>query len=267
MAAPEAQLVLAGRRIDRADLPEFAVRGAGARAAVAARGKGCDQDGAVIDLGPELDDHLGQLRVSQSAHSYFAEGWTVKVVDLAKVCALQPVVFSDHAEERAAVADRANIASLASITLPLPSSTGLPAQYDAGQNTWMIASRNPNLRLVGNFSGELQPGAIGFGFIVSMLASYVQVARFRGRYVLRDGYHRSLGLLMRGIREVPVFVRDYSQFEDLGLAQGMLSQAAYLGEQPPMLMDYLNDDVSAAVTLPASQKMIVIHGMEINPLG
>ncbi len=110
----------------------------------------------------------------------------------------------------------------------------------------MIASRNPNLRLVGNFAGEVQPGAIG---------------------VLRDGYHRSLGLLLRGIKNVPVFVREHSQFEDLGLPQGMLSQAAYLGEQPPTLIDYLDDQVAASVMLPASQKMIVIHGIEMNPLG
>ncbi len=142
----------------------------------------------------------------------------------------------------------------------LPSSTTF-------KKTWMIASRNPNLRLVGNFAGEVQPGAIGYGFIVSVLPSYVQVAWFRGRYVLRDGYHRSLGLLLRGIKNVPVFVREHSQFEDLGLPQGMLSQAAYLGEQPPTLIDYLDDQVAASVMLPASQKMIVIHGIEMNPLG
>src|SRR6266545_3066963 len=106
----------------------------------------------------------------------------------------------------------------------LPSSTTF-------KKTWMIASRNPNLRLVGNFAGEVQPGAIGYGFIVSVLPSYVQVAWFRGRYVLRDGYHR------------------------------------YLGEQPPTLIDYLDDQVAASVMLPASQKMIVIHGIEMNPLG
>jgi hypothetical protein len=35
----------------------------------------------------------------------------------------------------------------------------------------------------------------------------VQVARFQGRALLRDGYHRAYGFLSRGITHVPAFVR------------------------------------------------------------
>ena len=54
----------------------------------------------------------------------------------------------------------------------------------------MISSANPNLRIVGNWAGQVQPGVIGMGFAVAISTSFVQVARVQNRYVLRDGYHR-----------------------------------------------------------------------------
>jgi hypothetical protein len=58
-----------------------------------------------------------------------------------------------------------------------------------------------------------------------------------------------------------------AQFEPLGLGPGMLPEAAYLGDRPPNLADYLEDAVSAEVDLPASQKMLVVQGIEMNPIG
>jgi hypothetical protein len=39
----------------------------------------------------------------------------------------------------------------------------------------------------------------------------------------------------------------------------MLPESAYMGDRPPFIADYLADDVSLAVDLPASQKMIAVH--------
>ena len=90
---------------------------------------------------------------------------------------------------------------------------------------------------------------------------------YRNRYLLRDGYHRAIGLLMRGITHAPVLFKDFGSFQALGLPPGMLPETAYLGERPPFLADYLADDVSQEIHAPASQKMIVIQGIEMNPLG
>ena len=42
----------------------------------------------------------------------------------------------------------------------------------------------------------------------------MQVARRNGRPILRDGYHRAVWLLSRGITVVPAFVCDFGPFED-----------------------------------------------------
>ena len=115
--------------------------------------------------------------------------------------------------------------------------------------------------------GPLPGGAVGFGFVVAVLPSFLQVARYQGRYLLRDGYHRALGFLKRGITTVPAFVRDFDTFDDLGFNPGMLPQDSYLGQRPPVLVDYLDDAVSAEVMLPATQKMVVIQGLELGFVG
>jgi hypothetical protein len=39
-----------------------------------------------------------------------------------------------------------------------------------------------------------------------------------------------------------------------------------MSERPPFLADFLEDDVSADVAVPAVQKMVVVHGLELTPL-
>jgi len=265
MAQNEAELALVQRQMN-AVTAEHTQRATRARASVAARAPGIDQDNLLTDMREELSAHVQQLQADSSFAQFLAEQWSFKIADLSKVCALQPIVFWDHATERAQAAVAEQMLTLAAITLPIPQNAELPLQFDQIHNTWIIASRNPNLRLVGNFAAPVG-GHFGCGFLVAVQPSFVQVASYRNRYVLRDGYHRALGLLAKGVKKVPVLFREFGQFEPLGIGPGMLPDVAWLGDRPPLLSDYLSDDVSAEVQLPASQKMLVVQGLEMNPLG
>ena len=60
----------------------------------------------------------------------------------------------------------------------------------------------------------------------------------RDRYILRDGYHRALGLLgPRASRRCRCSCARWRRLSRLPLP-GMLPQDAYLGERPPLLRDY-----------------------------
>ncbi len=266
---PEEQALrfLAGQRRDLAASEEMVARVRQARSAVDARREGVDQGDVIREAPAALDLYIAALRESQAAKVYFDQGWTVAIADLQKVCALQPHVFTDHAEERTAGTQAQDLESLAQVSLPVATQVSIPAQFDEHRQAWIVSSPDPNLRIVGNWGGQVQPGAIGFGFIVSLLPSFIQVARVQNRYLLRDGHHRAIGFLRRGIHSVPVLVREFGKYEDLGIGPGLLAPGVYLGEKPPRLTDYFDDSVSAEVSLPASQKMIVIHGMELTPLG
>jgi hypothetical protein len=263
--------MLAQRMVQLAGHQSHADRAIAAQQTVAARHPLVEEPNVLNEPGAELSEHISTLVAKPDYLPFAAEHWSVKIANLSKVVALQPMVFWDHARERTDSAVAGDMPALAKITLPIRASQEeLPLQFDPARNTWMIASRNPNLRIVAQFSGPVPVGRqqlTGCGFVVTISPSFVQVVRYRNRLLLRDGYHRSLGLLAKGITHVPVLFREFGQFEPLGLGPGMLPEASYLGERPPFLSDYLADTISAEVDLPASQKMIVIQGMEINPIG
>jgi len=266
LAPEDGALWLAGRQIGHPNREEFIRRTVKAREAVETRSPGIDQTGLLQEPPPELSAHVRQLEQNVSSASLFAEGFRVAVVDLHKVCALQPVVYTGNAMNRMVGVDADSLQSVAAVTLPIPGPQKMPVQFDPNKSAWIFSSPNPNLRILGNFSLEVQPGVPGFGFMVSIPQSYLQVANLGGRFFLRDGYHRAFGLLSIGVRWAPCLVRDFARIEDLTLPPGLLPQDAYLGARPPLLSDYSNNEVAAPVEVGTTHKMIVLPALEFSAL-
>jgi hypothetical protein len=251
---------------EQVSIVEAAQRTVGERTPVAV------QSEVVTDAPPELLDHINQLRADAAAASMLNEGWQVSMVDLTRVCGFQPVVFSDSAADRARGLDGSDLAGIAKVTLPIGAQAEFTQSFDPGRNSWILSSRNPNLQVLANFAGPVatQQGTVpAFGFLASVTTSFMQVAEFEGRYFLRDGYHRAMGLLGARIHCVPAFVKPVASIEELipKNINMMLPQAAYRGPRPPLLPDYLDDLVAASAKLPAVQKLIVIHALELSTLG
>jgi hypothetical protein len=237
-----------------------------ARDAVAARPAGIDQADLVSALPPELADHIARLAMTPPGAGMRTEGWDIAMIDLERVVAIQPSVFTDTATQRVAGLDPGDLLSIAELTLPINHTAPVSVEFDEFKQAYILTSPNPNLKVVANFNGPLPNGMPGFGFGVAVAASYVQVVRFQNRYLLRDGYHRAFGLLSRGITRVPAFIRDFDTAENLAPA-GMLPQNTWLGDRPPLLRDYHDDRVAESVSLPARHRMIVIHALELFPTG
>jgi len=237
-----------------------------ARDAVAARPAGIDQADLVSALPPELADHVARLAMTPPGAGMRTEGWDIAMIDLERIVAIQPSVFTDTATQRVAGLDPGDLLSIAEMTLPINHTAPVSVEFDEFKQAYILTSPNPNLKVVANFNGPLPNGMPGFGFGVAVAASYIQVVRFQNRYVLRDGYHRAFGLLSRGITRVPAFIRDFDTAEYLAPA-GMLPQNTWLGDRPPLLRDYHDDRVAESVSLPARHRMIVIHALELFPTG
>ena len=264
----QAHVLQQGNVLGVAPTEEIVRRAAAARDAVSARQAGVEQDDALAPAPAELDDHIAAVRARPEAQPFVAEGWNVCLVDLRRVCAAQPTVHVDQAAERVRQASADGLLGLARVTLPIPTDAPLATQFDQARNIWTLSSPNPNLRIMQPAKAKAEAGFVVLGFLVGVLPSFLQVARFQGRLILRDGYHRAVGLLQRGIHVVPAFTRDFGLHDDLGLpAVGMLPQGAYLGPRPPLLPDYLDDTVSTSVQVPAVQKVAMIQGIEISMAG
>jgi hypothetical protein len=85
------------------------------------------------------------------------------------------------------------------------------------------------------------------GQFVSDRASspFMEVALYRGRWFLRDGYHRSYRLLRNGIRHVPAVVLEVQTLAELGAAGHRFFQENVLFlARPPMVRDFLNDNLT-----------------------
>ena len=249
-----------------------------ALAAVAARPAGVDQDGLISPIPDELANHVTRLEATPAGARMRAEGWATAMADLARVVAIAPSVFTDTAIERAAILDPGDLRGIAELTLPArhprpigelsPGDDVLPihCQYHHRTKTYTITSPNLNLAVISNFDAPgnraPQPSQMGHGFTVGVPPSFIEVARFQGRYVVRDGHHRAFGLLSRGITRVPVYVRDVATAEDLAPA-GTLPRSAWQGERPPLLRDYHDDLVAESLLLPVPSRTIVIQATEL----
>jgi hypothetical protein len=266
---PEAEAILAlnARRAGIPPTEEQLAKIQSARTAVAGRTEHDAQGDVVLPIPPELAPLVEALHVNPAGASLFAIGGEVHLINLDRVVAFQPLVHLDNAVERIAGAGAGDWADLAAVTLPLVSSVELPASYDEARKAWIIVSPSPNIRAGQQFSGNVQlpsgAAGIGFGFTINAGVSMLQIGLFQGRYFLRDGYHRALGLLQRGISQVPGFVTTVDQVEQLA-PPGMLPQSAYLGPHPPRLADYLDETVAVEVQAPATAHMIVIQGLEFD---
>jgi hypothetical protein len=238
----------------------------GARDTVARRAPLADRDEAVQEPGDALARYGEALLQTPGLDELAATGWRTAVVDMRFVCPLHPVVVLDGAGDRVGAAQADDAVSLARASLPVPVPAKLPVQHDPVHHTWTISSANPNLRILDSFAGQSPLGMRGFGFNVGITPSFVQVGRVGHRLLLRDGHHRVLGLLKRGITTIPALVRSFGSLEELEGPADMLPREVLFGDRPPTLPDFLDDAVSAAVTRPAARKVIIIQALEAHVL-
>lgn len=246
---------------------EIVERATRARAAVAARVPVTTSSEVITDVPAELAAHVTELEAQPFYRTFLAEGWRVRVADLPRVRALQPVLHTDHAEERTRSAQADDLLSLARMTIP----TSRPKELTAIESSpdgrrWILTCRNPQLRIA-PYKADLDDNGYKtkvFGFQSELAHSLVQVAHWRGTYILRDGYHRTHGLLSRGITSAPVLYREFPDDQVPLLAAGLFDPSVYLNDRAPVLTDYLSDDVSAPIEVRRTQKTFVIQALEMD---
>ena len=242
-------------------------RVAQARQAVTSRAQETPDIDASVHLNPPTLEAIGRRVLGHpSMQAYVNEGWQIGLVNLTAVRSFQGHIVTEHAAERVGDPDLTDLDQLASITLPIVEQYQLPASLDGQGRAWLIVSADHNLGVRGHYFGQPVPGAPPvLGFHVAPLTSLLLVVEYHGALYLRDGYHRAFGLLSRGITEVPSLVLQGASFDDLRMPPGMLPHDAFLGDRPPYLLDFLDAEVSADAPIPASDKLVMVQALELNP--
>ena len=233
----------------------------------------------VVDTGHGFDLESFSSNQVIASH-FFGLKWSIKVVDLTKVLTFQKLVKVDGLAERLSpiISDKSNKEKLAKFCLPLDAPE-LPQGLipDMDKHGFSISSLNPNLRFAGAQAGAIaitpQEGLppvnmLGITFLISMGASYMQVAKYNGRAFLRDGNHRAVGLLQNGITQVPCVFIEATSFEQVGAdPASTLSHEILYGQRPPYLKDFIADLVSVAALQPSTRRVIHLRASEFSIQG
>jgi hypothetical protein len=205
------------------------------------------------------------LRTTFAPHS-----WELGVVDLsAPILTFQSVVQTEDAAQRVSQVQPDDWDALIELCLPSPVESQFEGGYDLAQSAFTISSLNPNLRVmsfevvdVAPANPEARPKKV-FGFTIGLGGSFVQFVEYQNRWMVRDGNHRLYGLLKAGITAVPAVLIHAKSFEETGAGRpGFFGHEQLYGPRPPQLRDFIDDELSAEVSVRATRKVVRLRAEE-----
>jgi len=178
--------------------------------------------------------------------------WSLGVVDLRALIAFQRRVSFGLDSPLLAVPAARDWPSLLSHCFGAAKPVGCELHSEEAPETLVLRSSNPNLHVRTSFDAA-RPLSIHAG------GPFFEVACWHGRWFLRDGYHRAYKLLQAGVFEVPAIVVQARTIEELGADRPwFFSEETLFSETPPLVTDFLNDELVLTYSRPALHKTIRI---------
>jgi hypothetical protein len=160
--------------------------------------------------------------------------WFLGVVDLRHLLAFQRrIVLNTDVPGPAPAADDWD----ALIDLCFGSPKPVACEITQSEASIVFRSSNPNLhfRVTQN---NTSPIAIHTG------SPFFEVAQYRGRWFLRDGYHRAFQCLKSGISRLPAVIVRARSREELGAVQPwFFPEEVLFSSAPPRVIDFLDDEL------------------------
>jgi hypothetical protein len=161
--------------------------------------------------------------------------WSLGVVDLRRLIAFQRRITSGSFQPISAKPQVDDWTGLVAVSFGVSK----PPEYEMirkpDTNAIVLRSRNPNLSL--RFFDDLS-----FPVSVHAGSPFLEVAEYRNRWFLRDGYHRAYDLLRANIFRVPAVIVHARTLEDLGATQSwFFSEETLFSATPPHVIDFLDD--------------------------
>lgn len=177
--------------------------------------------------------------------------WHVGVVDLRRLISFQRrlvLAQPDSAEPRDAVDWSARV------DIAFPWRRRSEFTHDINRAGLTLSSANPDLTLRLKHSGDASEA---FAIDVHHGSPFMEVGCYRGRWFLRDGYHRAYRLLRSQTFEVPAVVIHARSLEELGSNQEwFFPERILFSRRPPAVTDFLSDDLVLRWGRPARRKVV-----------
>jgi len=237
-----------------------------------ARAEECIQRGPAWEAGcaliQDVPEHLSAIFARHAEREDLQaefEGldWRVGVVDLRRLISFQRRLVL--AEQDAVVeSDALDWLSRVELVFPPRRQSEFTHVFDTTGLT--VSSMNPDV------SVQLTPRpdtAVPFAMEVHHGSPFLEVVFYRGRWFLRDGYHRAYLLLRSNVSEVPAVIVHVRSLEELGVRQPwFFPEEILFCRRPPTVMDFLSEDLVLRWRRPARRKVVRVTITEhFEPLG
>jgi hypothetical protein len=163
--------------------------------------------------------------------------WSLGVVDLRSLIAFQRrLAFTPDVVQHPVPAAR-DWPALFALSFGPSKPIEYEAVHDRSAQAVTLRSSNPNLHLRVTNDPEY-PLSVHAG------GPFFEVASFRNRWFLRDGYHRAYALLKAQVFEVPAVIVQARTIEELGADQAwFFPEQVLFSNAPPRVVDFLNEDL------------------------
>jgi hypothetical protein len=209
-----------------------------------------------------MNTHIERVRLSEGFEE-LAESFghlEFALVELGPLLAFQPHIETARAESlcKTFAGDVHSPADLAEVCLPTASEPFEP-QVARSDGSVIIHSESLNLRVVRSGIFELDSGThdVVAGVYLGMGCPLLHVARFEGRYFLRNGFHRVYGLQKLGVTHMPCIVVPAKYFEETGALGGGMTfeRDVLLGDFAPTCA-HITDERALSVRLRKTSRII-----------
>jgi hypothetical protein len=238
------------------------------RAAVAARRLEREAPGAGpfgIDalLAEETHFHKAVLEEQRLRPALLAEmrglDWSLGAVDLRRLIAFQRRLVLDREAPPVHIPKQEDWPALCSLAFEgRRSLTHCVHAFDPGVNDYAIQlhSTNPDLRisLAESVSGGTLP------LILTGGSPFFEVAEFRDRWFLRDGYHRAYRMLRSGVTKGFAVIVHARTLEEMGAVEPFFfGEEILFSARPPRVIDFLEEDLVLNYERPRMRKTISVR--------
>lgn len=184
--------------------------------------------------------HALALRSQRPDLAYEMRGlqWSTSLVDLRALLSFQrrlALQFPPPQDD--------DLQALIDICFPPPK----PVQCDVyvpAAGVYVAESHDPNL--------QMHTGSDAGGLSLYAGSPFLEVAEYRGRWFLRDGYHRAYSLLRRHVTQVPAVVVQARTLAELGATKPwFFPEEVLFSDDPPRVTDFLDPACTVGYTRPA----------------
>ncbi len=228
---------------------------------------------SIPDLTPEIieiEDTFKEQLDTVSKNPLFLEAvqqrkWEFKFIEIDKLVCFQKYVDTDYSDEIAKEYDFSNTSELIDFCLPeKPLKRPMGIAFAPQEHSYTIFSSSPDLRIIGLMQNQDPINKRqSFGFLVGWGVPYIQVIKFKDRYFLKNGYHRTYVLRKNGIRYLPCILSESENFIDTGAVNpGFFSQELLMSNKPPIFANFFSDNFSPNLQMRHMTKIVRVKAEE-----